>query len=68
MDYTGKIVRLHSKSQPSRYKLYMVMGEYDGYANGTVTNKTVNEWIASDRLDVTVYGDQCEQCGKNLRN
>lgn len=46
----------------------MVMGEYDGYANGTVTNKTVNEWIASDRLDVTVYGDQCEQCGKNLRN
>lgn len=55
MDLVGKVVRLHSKSQPDRYKLYIVTdGEYDYYSNGIVTLKTVNEWIKNG-LSITVY-------------
>lgn len=57
MDLVGKVVRLHSESQPDRYKLYMIIdSEHDYYSNGKVTLRTVNEWIESG-LDITVYAE-----------
>lgn len=62
----GKVVRLHSESQPERYKLYMVVGgDHDYYSKGKVTLKTVNEWMESG-LDITVYEEMTHQVGKKI--
>lgn len=55
MDLVGKVIRLHSTSQPDRFKLYMVIdGEYDSFSYGKVTLKTIQEWIKNG-LTITVY-------------
>lgn len=55
-DYlVGKVIRLHSTTQPERYKLYMVTNEaYDGLANGHVRQETVEEW-RKNGLKITVF-------------
>lgn len=53
----GKIIRLHSNTQPERFKLYYVTtDQYDGLANGRVRESTVNEWI-DNGLTITVYDE-----------
>lgn len=38
----GSVVRLHSKTQPERFKLYMVTdGEYGSYSSGHIRQQTV---------------------------
>lgn len=51
----GKVVRLHSKTQPDRFKLYMVTNnDCDGFASGHVRHSTVKQWVENG-LNITVF-------------
>ena len=57
----GKVVRLHSESQPDRAKLYLITdGEYDSYSYGKVTEKTVQGWI-DQGLKLTFFNQEDKQ-------